>query len=127
MEVDRALASFPVFQKTATNLLYSTTDGLRRTLDFNNPFGGLGEHVLGCDHTSARCVLDGLDLETVAADDASHEVVRDESGREVGARASGVGVAHTCRDWTAVYETVEQNWDEWQEYWEGVSGEAVVA
>ena len=80
-------------------------------------------HLQHCMNFIRQMVLCAADTTLEPVD----EVVRDESGREVGARASGVGVAHTCRDWAAVYETVEQNWDEWQEYWEGVSGEAVVA
>ena len=34
--------------------------------------------------------------------------------------ATGVGVTHTCRDWTAVYETVNDNYARWMEYWETV-------
>lgn len=79
-------------------------------------------HLQHCMNFIRQMMLCAADTTLEPAD----EVVRDESGREVGTRASGVGVTHTCRDWTTVYETVEQNWDAWQEYWEEVSGDAAV-
>lgn len=55
-------------------------------MDFDDALGGLGEHFFAGDHTCARGVLDGFDFEAAAADDGTHEVVRDEQAeRGVGA------------------------------------------
>ena len=36
--------------------------------------------------------------------------------------SEGVGVTHTCRDWNVVYETIEDNYERWTNYWETVKG-----
>lgn len=34
--------------------------------------------------------------------------------------ATGVGVTHTCHDWSAVYDTINDNYAQWIEYWDVV-------
>ncbi|KAG8876368.1 hypothetical protein FRB97_004268 [Tulasnella sp. 331] len=77
MVQNRSKTPLPALQKTSPDVLDGPGDAFRRTLDVNHAFSGLGEHVLGSDYTDTTGFLDLLDLETSAADDGSHEVVRE--------------------------------------------------
>ena len=83
-------APLPVLQQTFSNFFNREPDGFRRSLDIDNAFRGLGQHVLGGDHARARSVLDGFNLETLTTDDGTHEVVGDEkTDRGMGASRRG--------------------------------------
>ncbi|EJD06940.1 uncharacterized protein FOMMEDRAFT_76950, partial [Fomitiporia mediterranea MF3/22] len=45
---------------------------------------------------------------------------------EEGNDATGMGVMHTCHDWTAVYDTINDNYARWTEYWETVKDSTIV-
>ena len=70
-------ALFIVYQALA-NLPDGLLDTVGGSLDFDNAFGRLREHLLLSYHADSRSILDLLDLETLATDDGAHLVVRDE-------------------------------------------------
>jgi hypothetical protein len=78
VEEDSSETTLPIFQKALSNFLDGATNTFSRTLDLDDTLGGLGEHILGRDHTGSGGILDGLDLQTRAADDGAHQVVRDQ-------------------------------------------------
>lgn len=41
--------------------------------------------------------------------------------------SSGTDVTHSCRNWAEVYDTIEDNYVEWQAYWDEHLGETTVA
>lgn len=86
----RSETTLPVFEQAATDLFDSTADALGSALDFDDAFSGLREHVLGSNHASTRCILDGLDLESLTADDGAHKVMgNEETQRCVGGGDDG--------------------------------------
>jgi len=76
--LDGSLSTFPVLEKAFADFEDGSFDGLDGTLNLDDTLGGLREHLLGSDHTSAGSVLNLLDLETGPADDGTHQVVGDE-------------------------------------------------
>lgn len=88
--LDSSLSSLPVLQKALGNLEHSSLDGINGTLYLDDTLGGLGEHLLGSDHSSTGSVLDLLDLGTSSTDDSSHQVMRDEKSNG-GERSDGWG------------------------------------
>ena len=80
------LAALPVLDEALGNLVDRDADRIDRALDLDDTLRALGEHLLGCNHARTREVLDVLDLETLAANHGSHQVVRDEQpdARHVG-------------------------------------------
>lgn len=76
--VDGPLGPVPVTQQAVPDLVDGLLDGLDVSLDLDDPFGRLGQHLLGSDHAGTGSVLDLLDGGTGLADDGAHEVVRDE-------------------------------------------------
>lgn len=75
---DGSETTFPVFQETTTDVFDGLSNTFRSTLDFDDTFGGLREHLLGSNHAGPGGILDGLDLGSVATDNRAHEVVRDQ-------------------------------------------------
>lgn len=67
-----------IIDEALANLIYSFFDTLGGPSNLDDTLSGLREHVFLCDHADSRCILDLLDLETLAADDRAHLVVRDE-------------------------------------------------
>lgn len=75
---------------------------MRRALDDpDDPIATI-PHLQHCMNYIRQMVLCGADL--------THE----------SAESEGVGVTHTCRDWNAAYETVNDNYERWTNYWEAV-------
>lgn len=70
--------ALPIVNKALADLPDSHANAIGCALNFDDAFRRLREHVLLRDHAYVRNVLDMLDLETAAADDCSHLVVRDE-------------------------------------------------
>lgn len=75
---DGAISALLIVDEALANLPSSLLDALGRTLDFNNALSRLWEHFLLCDHAYTRGVLDLLNLESLAANDSAHLVVRDQ-------------------------------------------------
>jgi len=75
---DSAVAALVVVDEALANLPDSLLDTAGRALDFDDALGGLGEHLLLCDHAYAGGILDLLDLQALATNDGAHLVVRDE-------------------------------------------------
>jgi hypothetical protein len=78
MVEDCANSALPIFEKATTNLFDGTADTFSSTLYLNDSFRRLGKHILGCNHTSARSILNGFDLHALTSDDGTHEIVGDE-------------------------------------------------
>jgi hypothetical protein len=76
--LDGTLSSVPVFEETLGNLEDGGLDGFDSSLDLDDSLGRLGKHFLGSDHSSARLVLDLLDLQSLSTDNGTHEVVGDQ-------------------------------------------------
>lgn len=78
---------------------------MRRALDDpDDPIATI-PHLQHCMNYIRQMVLCGADL--------TLEPEGDDRGE-----ATGVGVTHTCRDWTTVYDTINDNYAKWTEYWE---------
>lgn len=77
-------------------------DKMRRALDDpDDPIATI-PHLQHCMNYIRQMVLCGAD------------VTLEPEGSE------GVGVVHTCRDWNVVYDTIEDNYERWMDYWETV-------
>lgn len=66
------------------------------------------QHCMNLLRQVTLCAAD-LTLEPAVVDPATNDII-----------ATGVGVEHTCKDHSAVFEFVEENYDRWTEYWETV-------
>lgn len=98
---DGSLSALPVLEEALGDLVDGDANGIGRALDLDDTLSGLGQHLLGCDHAGSGDVLDVLDLETLAANDSAHEVVRDEETDRrdgVGGRGDGGRRWLRCRD-----------------------------
>lgn len=83
---------------------------LRRALaDPDDPIATI-PHLQHCMNYLRQMVLCGADttLEPASQDPAT------------GLETTGVGVTHMCRDWDAVYDTINHNYARWMDYWETV-------
>lgn len=92
---DCSNATFPIVDTAFSDFPDCGDDGLDAALNFDDSFGGLGEHFLGRDHTGSRDVLDVLDFEAASTNDCAHEIVRDEEtdrGMRVGGGSDGIGI-----------------------------------
>jgi hypothetical protein len=92
--VDSALTPLPITVQALSDLMNGLLDGFNASLNLNNSLGGLGEHLLGSNHTGARSILDLLDGGTRLSDDTTHQVVGDEQthGSEgVAGKVFGIG------------------------------------
>lgn len=76
--LDGALTPLPVLEQALGDLEDGRSDSVNGSLNLDDSFGRLREHLLGSDHARARSVLDLLDLESGPADDGTHEVVGDQ-------------------------------------------------
>ncbi|KAH8118216.1 hypothetical protein DFH11DRAFT_1573057 [Phellopilus nigrolimitatus] len=80
-------------------------DKMRRALDNpDDPVATL-PHLQHCMNYIRQMILCGSDLTLEPAGDHAEE-------------RTGVGMTHTCRDWRAVYDTVNDNYASWVDYWE---------
>lgn len=75
---DSTGTALPVVNQALSNFPDGLLDTLGGALHFDDTLGRLGEHFLLRDHAHARRILDVLDLETLASDDGTHLVVRDQ-------------------------------------------------
>ena len=81
-------------------------DKIRRALDDpDDPISTI-PHLQHCLNYIRQMILCASDL-TLEPVDIRHE-------------ASGIGMTHTCRNWRAVYDTVNRNYALWTEYWDSV-------
>ena len=81
-------------------------DKIRRALDDpDDPISTI-PHLQHCLNYIRQMILCASDLTLEPAD--------------IGHEASGIGVTHTCRNWRAVYDTVNRNYALWTEYWDSV-------
>lgn len=84
---------------------------MRRALDDPDDPVATIPHLQHCMNYIRQMVLCGADL-TLEPEDYDEANRRNE--------ATGVGVTHSCRDWSVVYDTVNENFARWSEYWETV-------
>ncbi len=89
-------------------------DKLRRALDNPDDPVATIPHLQHC--------LNYLRQMLICASDVTLEPEEFDPSRDV-TEASGVGVTHTCRDSSAIYETINENNANWKEYWETVKDE----
>jgi len=89
-------------------------DKLRRALDNPDDPVATIPHLQHC--------LNYLRQMLICASDVTLEPEGFDPSRDV-TEASGVGVTHTCRDSSAIYETINENNANWKEYWETVKDE----
>ncbi|THH03236.1 hypothetical protein EW145_g6421 [Phellinidium pouzarii] len=84
---------------------------MRRALD--NPDDPLATlpHLQHCMNYIRQMILCGSDL-TLEPEEYNPVTRRKE--------ATGVGVTHTCRDSSVAYDTINDNYARWTEYWEEV-------
>lgn len=75
---DSTVATLSIVNQALADLPDGLLDAFGCALDFDDTLGGLGKHLLLSDHADTRVVLNLLDLETLATDDRTHLVVRDE-------------------------------------------------
>ncbi|OCB89932.1 hypothetical protein A7U60_g2872 [Sanghuangporus baumii] len=88
---------------------------MRRALDDpDDPIATI-PHLQHCMSYIRQMVLCGADL-----------TLEEFDGVNNGSGAMGVGVSHTCRDWSVVYDTVNENFARWTEYWETVKDSTLV-
>ncbi|KAL5486152.1 hypothetical protein ACEPAI_7196 [Sanghuangporus weigelae] len=90
---------------------------MRRALDSPDDPVATIPHLQHCMNYIRQMVMCGADL-TLEPDGF------DETNNRSG--ATGVGVAHRCRDWSVVYDTVKENFARWTEYWETVKDSTLV-
>ncbi|KAI5117956.1 hypothetical protein M0805_001618 [Coniferiporia weirii] len=84
---------------------------MRRALDNpDDPIATL-PHLQHCMNYIRQMVLCGSDL---TLEPEEHDPVSHKS------EATGVGVTHTCRDWSVAYDTINDNYARWLEFWETV-------
>lgn len=89
MEHDRPASLIGIVDEALSDFGNGDLYSLWRTGYVDDPFGGIGEHVLRSRHTSARSVLDLFDLGALFADDAAHVTVRDEKANGSGGLRDG--------------------------------------
>ena len=84
---------------------------MRRAFDDpDDPIASI-PHLQHCMNYIRQMILCATDL-TLEPEEHNPETGRTE--------ASGIGVTHVCRDWTVVYETLNNNYARWESYWESV-------
>lgn len=75
---DGAGTTLPVIDEALADFPHGALDTFGRALDLDDAFCRLREHLLLCNHTHARDVLNVLDLEALSANNGPHLVVGDE-------------------------------------------------
>ena len=86
---------------------------MRRALDNPDDPVATIPHLQHCMNYIRQMVLCGADL---TLEPTEFDEMDGRSG------ATGVGVTHTCRNWSVVYDTVNENFARWTDYWETVKG-----
>lgn len=81
---DCAVSALFIINEAFTNLPSGLLNAFGRALDLDNAFSGLRKHLLLSNHAHSRGILDLLDLESLATDDGTHLIMRNQQANRWG-------------------------------------------